>query len=340
MLQLKNTSPFKAQVLALPDAQGIDTLYVVVKATFTLHPKLALADEQLPVTLADAYWGEPGKSSLKYASEAHLTKPGTDVVVVGEAFAPHGRAAPSVDVGLTVAGRTGGFRVFGDRRWERSFLSTSPSRPEPFVRMPLVYERAFGGVHVEDELLGEIHAEGRNPVGRGFLGKREADELSEVGLPNLEDVQALIRSPGDAQRPMGFGFVAPNWEPRLGYAGTYDERWQKERAPYLPDDFDPRFFHGAHPDWVFEKPLKGGEEVVMFNLSPRMQEKLRIPTCALDITVKIAGQPQTPRPSLETVLLEPSEGRLCLTFRAAVPCDKKLLKVEEIAIGLQQCSFG
>ena len=82
MLQLENTSPFAPAMMLFPDERGVDTIYVVVKATFTLQPKLELAEEQVPVTLADEYWGEPGESSLKYPTEAHLMKPGTDVIVV------------------------------------------------------------------------------------------------------------------------------------------------------------------------------------------------------------------------------------------------------------------
>ena len=41
MLQLQNTTPFKASIAVLPDRAGIDTLYVVVKATLSLRPKLS-----------------------------------------------------------------------------------------------------------------------------------------------------------------------------------------------------------------------------------------------------------------------------------------------------------
>jgi hypothetical protein len=35
---------------------------------------------------------------------------------------------------------------------------------------------------------------------------------------------------------------------------------------------------------------------------------------------------------LETVLIEPEDDRLCLTWRAAVPCDKAALKVRSVTI--------
>jgi hypothetical protein len=36
--------------------------------------------------------------------------------------------------------------------------------------------------------------------------------------------------------------------------------------------------------------------------------------------------------NLETLLIEPEENRFCLTWRASLRCDKKVLKVQEIAI--------
>ena len=99
--------------------------------------------------LADEYWGESGQSSLKYASEAHLLKPGTDVVLVGEAWAPKGRPVPSSLVSVKVGALRKVIQVFGDRRWKGG-SSSQPSSPEPFLRMPLTYERAYGGVHAVD----------------------------------------------------------------------------------------------------------------------------------------------------------------------------------------------
>ena len=95
MLQLENQTPFKASIALLPDRTGIDTLYVIVKATVSLRPNLALAEVQLPPTLADEYHADPETSSLKYGSEMHIGKTGTDVIVIGSAWAPGGRPVPA-----------------------------------------------------------------------------------------------------------------------------------------------------------------------------------------------------------------------------------------------------
>lgn len=328
MLQLKNTTPFAPAIAVFPNEHGIDTLYVMIKASFKLTPTLTLAEQQVPPTQADVYWGEPGLSSLKYASEMHLSKPGTDVVLVGQAWAPSNRHVPALDVRLAVADKQKLVRVFGDRRW-RNGASTAP---EPFQSMPLVYERAYGGIHVPDPRSDKILAEERNPIGVGFAGKRKPEEFNGLPLPNLEDPRALLQRPGDLGIPAGFGFIAASWLPRRQYVGTYDAAWQKGRAPYLPEDFDARFFHAAHPDLTFNRYLSGGEPVQLDYLSPHGPLHFILPRCEFSVRVRIAGRIESPPLNLETVLIEPDENRLCLSWRAALPCDKQTLKVEEVII--------
>ena len=104
MLQLRNTTPFKGALSLFPNEEGIDTLYVVIKATFQLGEELSLAEEQVPPTQADEYWGEPATSSLRYASDLHLGKPSTDVVLTGQAWAS--QASGENGVFTVVSGHT------------------------------------------------------------------------------------------------------------------------------------------------------------------------------------------------------------------------------------------
>ena len=335
MLQLKNKTPFQANIAIFPNEQGVDTLYVVVKATFSLGSTISVAEAQRPVVLADEYWGEPGLSSIKYASEAHLTKPATDVVMVGVASAPDRRPMKQLDVTVTVADRRKTIRVFGDRVWEKGWIGVRMSAPLPFETIPLVYERAFGGVHEVNPEKKQVIFEPRNPVGCSFMGKRKTKQMVGMRLPNLEDPSHLMNKPRMLPPPVGVGALSSSWEPRKSYAGTYDAVWQKTRAPYLPDDFNPRFFNVAHPDLVCHGYLKGGEPLEIINVSPNGPIRCTLPICRLETAVRIAGRTETPPLNLETVLLEPSNATLCLTWRSSVQCDKKTLKVEQVDITLQ-----
>jgi hypothetical protein len=327
MLQLKNSSPYSPAIAVFPDREGIDTLYVVVKGTFTLGPNVALAEVQVPPVASDEYWGEPGASSIKYASEMHIGKPATDVVVVGKAWAPNGKAAFESAVMVSVAGRKQIAQVYGDRIWKGRGLSS----PEPFVSIPLVYERAFGGGY-QPTPDGPLFAEERNPVGRGYLGKRSPDVLAGQKVPNIEHLSIKLERLGDTPPPVGFGFVAPSWLPRRQYAGTYDKAWQKRRAPYLPADFNPAFFNCAAPELIMPGFLKGGETVKVAGASRQGGLHFNLPREPPTVAVKIAGSIERPPVNLETVLIEAEENRFCLTWRASLRCDKKVLKVQEVVI--------
>jgi len=329
MLQIENQTPFAPSIAVFPDRKAIDTLYVVVKATVTLRPRIGLAPVQLPVAIADEYYEDPLTSSLKQVSDMHIGKPGTDVLLIGHAWGPNGQATTQADVTVSVAERRKTIRVIGDRTWRGG----SPSEPAPFQSMPLVWERAFGGVHKTED---KVFAEERNPIGCGFRGERSSSEFEGHPVPNLEDPSAPLQSLGQSPAPACFAPVSPSWLPRRAFAGTYDEKWQKQRAPYLPDDFDPRFLQCAAPELTFDRYLEGNEPVEIHGASNTGAIGFQLPTARPIISVKIAGAEQEPWANLETLLLEPDENRATLTWRAAVPCDRQVLKVEKIIVKLRR----
>src|SRR2546429_3900769 len=120
MLQLKNGTPFPGTIYHIPDAEGIDSLFTVVKGTLTFGERLSLAEQQVPVALVDAYHGEPGKSTIKLPSDVSLMKPGTDVLLLGSAHAPGGQATTQMEVSLAAGPGRQTNRGLGDRAWGRS----------------------------------------------------------------------------------------------------------------------------------------------------------------------------------------------------------------------------
>jgi len=336
MLQTKNNTPFKPDISVLANKDGVDTLYAVIKATFTLTPELSIAKEQIPPFKVDEYWGEPGKSSLKYGSDVHLGKLSTDVILVGQAWSPNGRAVTELETGVAVAERKKMIRVHGNRVFKSGLLGLSLSAPEPFVSMPLTYERAFGGIHVLDAEKNRFLGEARNPVGRGFKGKQDSSELKDKPAPNLESPDHPFKGPTDKGEPASYGYIAGSWMPRRQYAGTYDAVWQKGRAPFLPQDFNPRFFNAAHPDLIFDRFLQGAEPVRLLNVSQRGPMQFQLPKCRFSITVQISGRKEALTSNCESVLFEPDENRMSMVWRAEYPCDKKALKVEQVSFDVDR----
>jgi hypothetical protein len=325
VLQLENRTPFKAAMAVLPDRSGVDTLYVVVKATVTLRPTLKLSDVQVPPTIADEYYADPATSSLRAWSDLHIGKAGTDVLLIGSAWAPGKRPVTRMQVAMTVADRHKTIQVTGDRVWRDG----RPSSPQPFESMPLVWERAFGGWHRRGD---QVLAEERNPVGSGFAGERSPSEMEGRAVPNLEDPAAPLQKLGQVSVPACMAPIAPSWLPRRAYAGTYDERWHRARAPYLPDDFDPRFLQCATHEFAFDRFLQGGEPVQVAGVTPDGPIGFKVPDANLIVAVTVAGSRREPRANLETLSIEPDDNRACFTWRAALPCDRQALKIERVVV--------
>lgn len=327
MLQLQNSTPFAASLMVLPDHEGIDTLFTIVKGTFALTGAVDAAEEQVPVTLADEHHGDPGKSSIRAPSDVCLGKPGTDVLLLGSAWAPESRPAWQMDVSLTVGPLTKTVRVLGDRVWDSGSAGTAMSWVAPFVRMPLVWERAFGGADATDK---GPATEPRNPVGAGFRAPRGTKPLAGMPLPNVEDPGAMISSWSDRPPPAGFAPVAGHWEPRKSFAGTYDEAWEKHRAPYLPKDFDARFFHVAPAGLAASGYLRGGEPVEVRGASPNGLLRFFLPALRVRVAHRLDSAAEERPAMLDTVIIEPDVARLVMVWRSAFPCDKRVLRVREV----------
>jgi hypothetical protein len=232
-----------------------------------------------------------------------------------------------MDVRLTVGPVRKTVRVVGDRAWVRGGVGYVASEPRPFTTMPLVWERAFGGTDVVD---GVPQAEGRNPVGTGF--RAGPDPLDGVRLPNLEDPADPVASWTLGPAPACFAPGRAALLPRRRHAGTYDDAWQRGRAPYLPTDFDARFFQLAPEGLTAPGHFEGGEPLEVDGASAAGPVRCALPRVALDVDFALRGTLETRRAVLDTVLIEPDANRLSLVWRAALRCDKQALRVSAVLV--------
>jgi hypothetical protein len=314
--QIDNATPYVLEALHLIDEECRPLLVPIVKATFRIDRRghCELADEQRGLELGGRCFGDDAESSsYRYEPEVAFHKPATDVVVIGHAHAPAG-ATREMLVEVRVGSLMKALRVVGDRVWFKAGGLAAISTPAAFEQMPLVYERAYGGwdrSHPDPE---QHAVELRNPVGRGF--RRHGFEEG-VPLPNVEDPGHPIGAPGDTPAPAGVGFTSPHWQPRARLAGTYDERWQRERCPLLPPDFDRRYFNAASPGLIAPRYLRGDEPVRLTGMTPDGVLAFLLPGVAPpSIGVKLhATREQALKLELDTVIIEPDERRVMLLWR-------------------------
>jgi hypothetical protein len=251
-----------------------------------------------------------------FEPQVAIAKPATDVVLHGHACAIGSGTTESL-VGIRIGPVQKMAKVFGDRWLVRRPGFSSITKPAPFERIPIVYEFAFGGTDKRSSDSERHRAEPRNPVGLGFRATPDADE---VQLPNFEDPQCLIRSLADAPAPAGFGFVAPHWQPRLAYAGTYDAAWNRSRRPLLPKDFDRRFFNAASLGLVAPGHLRGDEPVLVIGTTPQGRVEFRLPgvpppACVVELRGRKRVGLQT---VLDTVIVDTDARTVTLTWRANI----------------------
>jgi hypothetical protein len=319
----ENLTPFTFEPLFLADEEMRPLLVPVVKATFELSPqgRLTLAEEQAPLELAGKKWDEADESSDRYEPEGVFFKPATDVVLVGHAHAQE-RGARELLVALKLGALQKGVKVMGDRLWFKSMGSITMTKPSPFERIPLRYERALGGP-----------LEPRNPVGTGFRPKGSRFEEG-VRLPNLEEPTQLLRDWGDSPPPAGFGFLGPHWQPRAALAGTYDAAWEKSRKPLLPRDFNRRFLNAASPGLIAPGYLQGNEPVVIANATPEGRLAFNLPGLPpprVQVWRK-RGSDEELELRLDTVIVDTDEMKLFLLWRGLLTLVREPTEVEALRV--------
>lgn len=339
MLAVTNTGPFQAKAVPMSNIQGVDTLVVAIRGAFDLQGRLLPKDAQPLVVEADQFWGAPETSSLKESSDITLGKKGTDVLLRGHAYP--GSASGEAGTG-NLALRVGSVekkaRVYGERVWYKTWFGAKISRPKPFEKIPLKWEFCLGGMEPVATPEVKQRSEARNPVGLGFRADGKAPPPDGHPLPHFELVSQPIKSWKDLPVPCGFGPIAPHWQPRLGYAGTYDEAWQKGRAPLLPKDFDQRFFNVAPADQTTVESLVGGEPVEVLGVTKSGPLRFSLPRWRQTLSYRFANHNENAKAKLETVTIDSDASQVVLVWHASLPCDRKILQVREIK--LESASFG
>lgn len=259
---------------------GVHRITVVAKATFGLvheGPARLLPPDDL---VSEDRVRDPVTGALDEASDLAPYLPSAGVLLAGHAHAPGGRPAPVMAVRLSLyreqrplLDRT--LHVFGYRP------PVPGASPQPFQKIPLRWERAYGGAGVED-----------NPAGSG------------AALPNVVD-------PGDATRPAGFGPIARGWGPRRRLLGGADAAALGKPVPELPEGCDFRWFHAAPVEQQIEL-LRGDEWIVMEGMHPSLARvSTRLPGARAEARLDVPGAPRRPLEMLADTLLIDADRQVC-----------------------------
>ncbi len=335
-MELINTTRMVAGHTVGLEPSGRELLIVVVKGTFDLPAPgqiVQLAEKQMPLWLADGFTGEPGLSAPRHEVDYAARKRACDVLLVGSAHAPEGRQVTRMQAALQVGPMRKAFEVVGDRVWQAGLTGISSSPPQPFARMPISYDVAFGGTDCNSRDEQDHDAYLDNPVGRGWHKHLKDAWIDGTPLPNTEEQGNAVAKPNGRYRPMALGPIGRAWPQRSRYAGTYDQHWLDEVFPWLPTDFDERYYQASPEDQQIPIP-DAPIEISLRGLSPGGLRRFVLPHMPAPLHVfPREGGRELHAGRLDTIVFEPDAERFTITWRLTRPLKRSLHEIGQVVVG-------
>ncbi len=338
-MQLVSASKKQATALTtVLDASGREHLVIVAKATWSI-PRPGQRPRPLapqPLSYADQFHGEPGLSPLRYGDDFARYKPRCDVIFDACARAPDGQPVTALAVRVQVGAMIKQIKVQGPRSWKKRLGAYDASPPAPFTQLPLHYGLAFGGTHPYADREGRKLADTflDNPEGIGWAGPHTPDAAADAPAPCLEDFDDPVLHPTGRHRALALSAIPRHWPQRIAHAGTYDETWHATQCPFLPEDFDERYYQCAPPDQQIDYP-QGGEEVELIHLlADQPGLRFRLPDLRNTVRVLRTDYSVENLPAVvDTLFFETEAARFSAVWRTSTPIRRRIQEFDTIAVG-------
>ena len=233
-MRLKSDPRFQVAAIVTSSAPPRPEVAIIVKGSFRLVPDgvvdpIATWTEGLPISGDRFAEGDDDRvGACLHPSDLAERKLSAEIMVVGHAYAPRGEPVTELPILVKLGAFSKMLRVIGKRLWTDGIVRAI-TEPQPFTKMALGWDNAFGGPDFDE-----------NPAGKGIAGHE---------LPNLELAGDVLRSRSDRPKPAGLGPINPVWKARASKVGKeYGAKWAAERKPFRSVDFDWRHFSAAPPD--------------------------------------------------------------------------------------------
>ncbi len=278
---------------------------VIVKSTFAFAQDAAMTRvEPQPILRAEVHHGKHPTRSVQFTSDLVPYLPQADVLFTGHAHARAGGIVQAQLVRLEIFDGAGAQPLLN-----KALLVQDP---KGFDRMPLVYERAFGGLGSQD-----------NPLGTGAM----------AGSP-----EPNIVNPMDPKRVASFGPIGRIWPARKRLLGKTPRSALDADIAELPRSFDWTYYQAAPPEQRIDY-LKGDEWILLEGLHPTMSRlQMQLPGArGLAWVDGLAdfGVPEGHEVILnaDTLRIDGDEQRCTMVWRAAfsVPSEEALQALQIMA---------
>jgi hypothetical protein len=312
-----NQTPLSARLEPYRDLTGRPHVLVIAKATWRLDTgRLMPAEQQVALNLQPLRkpLGELALDEIQLRAigdRKHLDivwldhdlsppKPAFDVLIAGHVTAPPNHSGPSVRAEVRIGRHKATVEAHVPRYWKSGLLGySSAPLAENARRIPITYAVADWSA--------------------GFPLERGNDKIQL--LPWLKQPGASSSRTRHASHPAGFGFWPENAAHRHCHAGTYDDRWRRERMPDLPQDFDARFYNTAHPDLQLPNAPSPDTAIRLVHLAAVPVLSTRMPDLPLAVQTTTASGSVQPAVAMkpDTLIIEPDQNRMSVVFRALLP---------------------
>ena len=333
MLELVNQTPVPAHLHVARVRKFTRSGVLVAKVTFRFEDGKTMLDTQDPhPILEDDVETELGT----LPEDLHPPRgPGFEVILHGMAHAPPGQPVPEMSVGLRVGTTEHRLRVVGDRKWVAGAHGFQATNPAPFAKMPLVWERAFGGrcdVWIDKDAVVEVEHE-LNARGKGFDPRPPAEALcarlrapagfpvldDPLHLPNLEHPAQPVQTRDDAPRPWCWATIPQG----IGMRNVLAIERLQSRQP-TPPDLDPieEIAWRAHPIWRLPLPA-AATNITLRGLTPLGNESFSLPRIRVAADYILGGPDRSGTLACRPyrLILLPEERRFTLAFCAHFTID-------------------
>jgi hypothetical protein len=132
---------------------------------------------------------------------------------------------------------------------------------------------------------------------------------------------------------MSFGPIGRHWEPRARFAGTYDKAWIDNDFPFLPADFDEQYYQSAPIDQQLLLP-SADQLVTLKNLTKEGKTSFILPYLNAPVHIFPAnGGREDLTARNDTILIEPDEGRVTMTWRVSRALKKNMFEISQVLVG-------
>ena len=207
----------------------------------------------------------------------------------------------------------------GNREWRRAGVGYAPSAPEPFDRMPISYDNAFGGTDARMRDPAQHGTYLPNPVGRGWHMHIYPELVLGTPVSNTEETRDPVRDPGGKYRPMAFGPIGRGWPSRIRLCRARMTRTGSTTCSRSCRMISTRATFSARPDDQQIALPAWWRDGALINLTPDGRREFALPSVEMPIVFfRRRADRVAMNGTLDTLLFEPDAERFSMVWRASL----------------------